>query len=167
VWSPDGRYLYGSTYYTGVSNIVRYDTERRVMEWISNTERGLFRPVPISGDSLIAFEFTTRVCPGAAGGRHTEDVSAVTYLGQQIAEKYPLVQSWKLPPPSAERINVDSLIIASGEYEASAPSACGRCIPPSMGTRARSAGRPDGPLRSLLLHNLDFTVVYTRIPASI
>ena len=25
VFSPDGRYLYGSSYYTGVSNIFRYD----------------------------------------------------------------------------------------------------------------------------------------------
>ena len=46
VFSPDGRYLYGTSYYTGVSNIFRYDFERRKIEVLSNAETGLFRPVP-------------------------------------------------------------------------------------------------------------------------
>jgi Tol biopolymer transport system component len=29
VFSPNGRYLYGSTYYTGASNIFRYDLKRK------------------------------------------------------------------------------------------------------------------------------------------
>ena len=167
VWSPDGRYLYGSTYYTGVSNIVRYDTERRVMEWISNTERGLFRPVPISGDSLIAFEFTTEgFVPVQLAVATTEDVSAVTYLGQQIAEKYPLVQSWKLPPPSAERINVDSLIIASGEYEGIGAIGLRSLYPTIHGYKSSIGGGVRMDLFDpLLLHNLDFTVVYTPNPS--
>ncbi|MCH9031774.1 MAG: hypothetical protein IIB00_05890, partial [candidate division Zixibacteria bacterium] len=36
VFSPDGRYVYGSSYYTGVSNIFRYDFELDSMEALSN-----------------------------------------------------------------------------------------------------------------------------------
>jgi hypothetical protein len=167
VWSPDGRYLYGSTYYTGVSNIVRYDVERRAMEWITNTERGLFRPVPVSGDSLVAFEFTTAgFIPVHVPVATTGDVSAITYLGQQIAEKHPVVQSWKLPPPSAERINIDSLIVATGDYEGLGAIRLASMYPIVHGYKESIGGglRMDF-FDPLLLHNLDFSLVYTPNPS--
>ncbi|UCC44814.1 MAG: PD40 domain-containing protein, partial [Candidatus Zixiibacteriota bacterium] len=57
-FSPDSRYLYGSSYRTGVSNIHRYDLLLDSMEVLSNCETGLFRPLPVSDDSLIAFRYT-------------------------------------------------------------------------------------------------------------
>src|SRR5262249_28972094 len=36
VFSPDGRYLYGSSYYTGVSNIYRFDIAASKIEAVSN-----------------------------------------------------------------------------------------------------------------------------------
>src|SRR5690606_30888861 len=53
VFSEDGNYLYGSTYYTGVSNLVRYDLVNDKLEWLTNAETGLFRPSPVAGDSLL------------------------------------------------------------------------------------------------------------------
>jgi len=44
VFSPDGRYLYGSSYYTGVSNIFRYEIAARALEAVSNADIGFFRP---------------------------------------------------------------------------------------------------------------------------
>ena len=44
VFSADGRLLYGSSYYTGVSNIFRYDLDARSSSAVSNTDTGLFRP---------------------------------------------------------------------------------------------------------------------------
>src|SRR5207245_3784041 len=38
VFSPDGRFLYGTSYYTGVSNVFRYDLQSKKMEAISNVE---------------------------------------------------------------------------------------------------------------------------------
>ncbi len=49
VFSPDGRYLYGSSYYTGVSNIYRYELATEKIEAISNAEIGFFRPLPLEG----------------------------------------------------------------------------------------------------------------------
>ncbi len=80
VFSPDGRYLYGSSYYTGASNLFRYDFETKKMDAISNAETGLFRPVPLADGSLIAFEYTSkgfvpaRVPTQAAGGRERGEV---------------------------------------------------------------------------------------------
>ena len=58
VFSPDGRYLYGSSYYTGVSNIFRYELATGKLEAVTNTETGFFRPMPLGDDSLIVFRYT-------------------------------------------------------------------------------------------------------------
>jgi len=58
VFSDDNNYLYGSSYYTGVSNIYRYDLANDSMEALSNCESGYFRPTLYQEDSLIVFEYT-------------------------------------------------------------------------------------------------------------
>jgi Tol biopolymer transport system component len=55
VFSPDGRYLYGTSYYTGVSNIFRFDLQTRKMEALSNAETGYFRPLVLSADRMFAY----------------------------------------------------------------------------------------------------------------
>jgi len=40
VFSEDGRYLYGSSYFTGVSNVFRYDLALDSMDAMSNAETG-------------------------------------------------------------------------------------------------------------------------------
>ncbi len=109
VFSNDGRYLFGSSYYSGVSNIVRYDFGTKKMEWVSNCESGLFRPLPISDDSLIAFHYTGKgFVPVVIANQTTEDVSAINYLGQEIVETHPVVKSWLLSPPSTSTGTADS-----------------------------------------------------------
>jgi hypothetical protein len=115
VYSPDGRYLYGSSYYTGVSNIFRYDLQEKKKEALTNAETGLFRPMPVSDDSLIAFEYTGQgFVPVMLPVRVREDVSAIGYLGQQIVEKHPIVTRWTVGSPLS--INPDSVIAFTGEY---------------------------------------------------
>jgi hypothetical protein len=115
VHSPDGRYLYGSSYYTGASNLFRYDTQTEKMDTISNAETGLFRPLPLSDGSLIAFEYTSKgFVPARVPTTPLEDVSAVKYLGQALLEKHPVLRSWKLPSPSA--IDSEKLITRAGMY---------------------------------------------------
>ncbi len=115
VFSRDGKALYGTTYYTGVSNIVRYDFAMKQMDWVTNTETGFFRPMPFARDSLFAFRYTgAGLLPVVLADTIRQDVSAVNYLGEAVYEKYPVVATWKLPPPST--VNTDSLIVASGEY---------------------------------------------------
>ena len=115
VFSPDGKYLYGSSYYTGVSNIFRYDLASGALEAVSNTETGLFRPLPTGPDSLIVFRYTGEgFVASTIEAKPLQDVSAITFLGQQIAEKYPVVKGWAVGSPAA--IPLDSLITRQGKY---------------------------------------------------
>jgi hypothetical protein len=115
VHSPDGRFLFGSSYYTGASNLFRYEFATRKMEVISNAETGLFRPIPLADGSLIAFEYTSQgFVPARITAKPLEDVSAVKYFGMATLEKYGELKSWKLPPPSS--ISPDNLITRAGSY---------------------------------------------------
>jgi len=115
VFSRDGRFLFGSSYYSGVSNVFRYDLERRAMQPLSNAQTGFFKPLPISADSLIVFEYSRQgfvpsMIPNAVPGR----VSAIRLLGNDIAERRPEVQGW-MPPPLSE-LGMDTSAFVRGTY---------------------------------------------------
>ena len=116
VFSEDGRFLYGTSYYTGVSNVFRYDFEEEVMDIVSNAETGFFRPLPISRDSLLVFRYggegflPVMISDGAC------TVEDITFLGQSLVEKYPVLETWKLEPPSPELIDLDTLTVEAGRY---------------------------------------------------
>jgi len=115
VYSPDGRYLYGNSYQTGVSNIFRYDFETKKMEVLSNAESGLFRPLPLEDGTLIALEYTAKgFVPAFVPTIPLNDVSAIDYLGQDLLEKSPELKTWKLPSPST--IDTQKVITSSGSY---------------------------------------------------
>ena len=117
VYSPDGRYLFGSSYYSGVSNIYRYDLAANDIEALSNAETGFFKPVPVSRDSLVVFEYTRwGFVPSMIANQVVDSASAIRFLGTAIAEKRPEVQSWMVPP--ASRVNLDSVTVSTGPYRA-------------------------------------------------
>ena len=99
VYSRDGRYLYGSSYYSGVSNVFRYDLTRKRMEPLSNAETGFFKPVPLTGDSLIVFNYSgDGFVPSMISNAVADSVSSIRFLGNEIAERRPDVRDWALPP---------------------------------------------------------------------
>jgi hypothetical protein len=117
VFSPDGRYLYGSSYYSGVSNIFRYDFTTKEMEPLSNAETGFFKPVPLAGrpDSIVVFRYTSRgFIPSLIANQVVDSVSAIRFLGNEIAASRPEVQSWMVPPASG--VAADSLTTSTGPY---------------------------------------------------
>ncbi len=115
VFSDSGEYLYGSSYYTGVSNIFRYDFARDSMEALSNCETGFFRPVPWRSDSLLIIEYTGGgFLPGAIAEQPLEDINPVNYLGHALTEKYPQLKDWILSPPSS--VNLDTMKIDTSDY---------------------------------------------------
>src|SRR4029079_9334185 len=82
-FSPDGRFLFGSSYYTGVSNILRHDLETRKLQAVSKTETGFVPPVPLGGDQLLVFRFTGRgFVPARIVAKPIDDVSPITFLGE-------------------------------------------------------------------------------------
>ena len=102
VFSPDGRYLYGSSYYTGASNIFRYDLEAKKLDAVTNAETGFFRPIPLGGDSLIVFRYSGEgFVPARIEAHPLEDVSPITFLGERLAEEQPIVKQWMVGSPAA------------------------------------------------------------------
>ena len=115
VFSPDGKYLFGSSYYSGVSNIYRYDLTRQVMQPLSNTETGFFKPLPVSRDSVVVFRYTSRgFVPAMIANAVPDSVSAIRFLGNEIAATRTDVQSWV--PAQDSSVNLDSLTAAARPY---------------------------------------------------
>jgi hypothetical protein len=115
VFSADGRYLYGSSYYTGVSNIFRYEVATGDVEAVSNAEAGYFRPVPLADGRLILLHYTAEgFVPAMIELRPLKDVSAITFLGAEVAEKHPIVKTWQVAPPST--VDDERLVIERGAY---------------------------------------------------
>ncbi len=117
VFSQDGKYLFGNSYYSGVSNIFRYEFAKKDMSILTNAESGFFRPVPVSNDSLIAFHFTGKgFVPVMIANRQAENVDDIRFLGTEVINRYPKLESWHLTPASLKRIAVDSLTTYKGPY---------------------------------------------------
>jgi hypothetical protein len=115
VFSKDGRRLFGSSYYTGVSNIFRYDLDADSMDVVSNCETGFFRPLDLGGDSLVVFRYSGQgFVPAVIQARPLTDVSAITFYGAQVVEQHPELETWKVPSPST--IDLDSIGVVRGPY---------------------------------------------------
>jgi hypothetical protein len=128
VFSKDGRYLYGSSYFTGVSNIYRYEIATGELAAVSNADVGFFRPLPLDGSQLIVLRYAAKgFVPTLIEAKPTEDLSAVTFLGAQVAAKYPEVKGWVATNPSAT--SYESQIVAQGPYHPLSNLALGSLIP--------------------------------------
>jgi hypothetical protein len=115
VFSKDGRHLYGSSYYTGVSNIFRYEVATGEVEAVSNAESGFFRPVPLADGRLVVFSFTGQgFVPTIIEPKVIKDLSAIKFLGAEVAEKHPVVKTWQVPPAST--VDYDTEVIAKGAF---------------------------------------------------
>jgi hypothetical protein len=116
VFTADGKYLYGSTYYTGVSNIVRYEIANGDIQWVSNAETGLFRPIPLEDGRVLVFEYAGQgFRPGIIDPVPLEDVSNIIFLGSEIARKHPVVQEWNVVS-GLKDIDPDALVNSTGKY---------------------------------------------------
>ena len=126
VFSPDGKYLYGSAYYSGVSNIFRYELATAKVEAVSNTETGFFRPVPLGDDHLIVFRFTGTGFLPARIDAHPE---------------HPVVQSWNVGSPAAipydtmEKTTAPYRLFRSLSHESLYPVVQGYKSSPAVGVR--------------------------------
>ncbi len=116
VFSPDGRYLFGSSFLTGVSNIFRYEIATGDMEAVSNAETGFFRPIPREDGSLIVFEFSGKgFIPTVIDPVPLEDLSAIVFLGNEIVKKHPVLRDWNVVG-TLSKIDHEGKIIKRGKY---------------------------------------------------
>ena len=115
VHSPDGRSLYGSSYYSGVSNILKYDFADSTLYAVTNAETGYFRPIPMGSDSLIAFRYTSDGFQPVMIPDETVRASAISFLGQEVVDKHPIVIDWTAPPPSS--VDLDEVGFVDKPYK--------------------------------------------------
>lgn len=112
-FAPDNKYLIGSSYFTGVSNIWRVGVEEESFELLSNSETGLFMPLPYSHDSLFVLRFyRDGMLPGRIPLEVLTEANAIDFLGNQVVQRHPVVEDWSLPPPPP--VAVDN--VAEGPY---------------------------------------------------
>ena len=115
VFSPDGRYLFGSSYYTGVSNIFRYELATQKVEAVSNASTGFFRPIPRADGKLVVYEYAgAGFTPVVIDPVPLQDLGTIKFLGAEIAAKHPIVKQWAVGSPSA--VPLDSLVVERGKY---------------------------------------------------
>jgi len=115
VFSPDGRFLYGSSYYTGISNIFRYELATEEIEAVSNTESGFFKPLPLDDGSLLVFRYTGQgFVPTIIDPQPLEDVSTISFLGTEVVRKFPELKEWPVGSPAD--IPLDKMITHEGTY---------------------------------------------------
>ncbi len=115
VFTPDGKSLYGSAYYTGVSNIYRFDLDTKKYAAVSNSSTGLFRPIPQADGSLLVYEYTgDGFTPSRIVPRQLDDLGTVTFLGAQVAATQPEVKSWGVGSPA--KVPLDTMITGRGKY---------------------------------------------------
>ncbi|MBK9376194.1 MAG: hypothetical protein IPN03_21335 [Holophagales bacterium] len=115
VFAPDGKTLTGSSFYTGVANLFRWNPATGEKEALSNTETGFFRPLPMPDGSLLAFRFTGEgFVPARVEARVTQDVSPITFLGNETIVKHPVLEEWKVPPPSV--VDLEPLVKSRATY---------------------------------------------------
>lgn len=114
-FSADGKFLYGSSYYTGVSNIFRYELATGKTEALSNAETGFFHPIPLADGSMFVFRFSGAGFVAATiDPKPIQDIAPITFLGARLAEEHPVVKTWKLGSPAD--IPIDDLTTFRGDY---------------------------------------------------
>lgn len=139
-FSPDGQYLYGSSYFTGVSNIFRYRLADETVAAVSNADLGLFRPLALPDGKLMAMRYTGEgFVPTLIEPKPTEDLGTITFLGEQAASRHPVLHSWQPKALSAKM--AEPRITARGEYKPLREMKMDHLIPGAGAyKRAKSAG---------------------------
>ena len=114
-FSSDGRFLYGSSYMTGVSNIFRYEIATKSLEAVTNTETGFFRPIPLGGDELLVFRYTGEgFVPARLTARPIQDLNAIAFLGERTITKHPVLKTWEAGSP--QQVPFDTMPQTKGVY---------------------------------------------------
>ncbi|HPN38761.1 MAG TPA: hypothetical protein PL041_10175 [Melioribacteraceae bacterium] len=115
VFCKDGKSLIGTSYYTGVSNVYQINIENKDAKLLTNTDIGYFRPIEISDDTLLVFEYNTKgLRPLKINKEFVNDAASIDYLGMKSLEKNPEFLNY-IPEP-ASNLNNENLIISEIDY---------------------------------------------------
>jgi len=114
-FAPDGKSLYGTSYYTGVSNVFRFDIGTQKYEVLSNASTGFFRPMLRPDGQLLVYEYTGEgLTPSLIRPEVRDDLGTVDFLGTQVIKAHPELKEWGVGSPA--KIDLDPLITGRGMY---------------------------------------------------
>lgn len=115
VFAPDGRALYGSSYYTGVSNIYRVDVASGRVQAVSNVETGVFRPLPREDGRLVVLAFTGEgLLPAELDPQPLQQLGPIRFLGSELVARHPVLKDWQVASPNT--VDDDALVQPRGAY---------------------------------------------------
>jgi hypothetical protein len=118
VFAPDGKTMYGTSYYTGVSNVFRFDIPTQKYDAVSNATTGFFRPIPRPDGSLIAYDYSGQgLRPVRFNPQVQEDLGTVEFLGTRVVNEHPELKTWGVGSPA--KVPLDELITRRGKYRPS------------------------------------------------
>ena len=118
VFAPDGKTMYGTSYYTGASNVFRFDIETQKFAAVSNASTGLFRPNPQPDGSLIAYDYSGQgLRPVRFNPQVRDDLGNVEFLGTRVINEHPELKTWGVGSPA--KIPLDEMITRRGKYRPS------------------------------------------------
>ena len=115
-FTPDGRALLGNSYYTGASNVFRFDIGTGKYDVLTNASTGFFRPQLRPDGSLFVYDYTgDGFNPSIIQPQVREDLETVRFLGTQVVNKWPELKQWGIGSPA--KIPLDELVTQRGTYE--------------------------------------------------
>ncbi len=117
VFTPDGKGLIGSAYYTGVSNIFQFDIASQKWDVLSNASTGFFRPQVQPDGSLLVYEYAgDGLTPSRIQPLKRDDLGTVEFLGTRVVKTHPELKTWGVGSPA--KVPLDELITERGKYNA-------------------------------------------------
>ncbi|MCY7338404.1 MAG: hypothetical protein LH465_00355 [Sphingomonas bacterium] len=116
-FAPDGKSLYGTSYYTGVSNVFKFDIATQKYSVLSNAETGFFRPMLRPDGQLLVYEYTgAGLTPSLIAAEPRDDLGTVEFLGTRVIKAHPILKQWGVGSPN--KVDLEPLITERGHYRA-------------------------------------------------
>jgi hypothetical protein len=114
-FTPDGKALYGTSYYTGASNVFHFDIATQKYDAVSNASTGFFRPMLQPDGSLIAYDYSGEgLQPVRFQPQVEQDLGNVEFLGTRVVNEHPELKQWGVGSPA--NIPLEQLITSRGKY---------------------------------------------------
>ena len=114
-FTPDGKALLGNSYYTGVSNVFRFDIASGKYDVLTNASTGFFRPQLRPDGQLLVYDYAgDGFNPSLIQPEVRSDLAPVRFLGTEVIKAHPELKQWGIGSPA--KVPLDDMITARGFY---------------------------------------------------
>ncbi|HEX8842609.1 MAG TPA: hypothetical protein VF757_09965 [Sphingomicrobium sp.] len=115
-FTPDGKSLLGNSYYTGVSNVFRFDIATGKYDVLTNASTGFFRPMLRPDGTLLVYDYAgDGFNPSIIQPQVREDLATIRLLGTEVVNARPELKRWGVGSPA--KVPLEQLITARGYYD--------------------------------------------------